>query len=90
MGWGSGVNDRGEEVGYLIPDVCAAPGCSQVIDRGLAYCCGGLEGEAFGRDGPGCGRYFCAEDLFMGTGHGAFLCKGCCDAWDKAHPEEGA
>lgn len=86
MGWGSGQNDRGEEVGYLIADVCGADGCDTVIDRGLAYCCGGLEGEAFGGDGPGCGRYFCEEHLFLGRN--MFLCQACSDAWDKAHPEE--
>lgn len=59
MGWGSGVNNACREVGYLVDATCDQPGCDTDIDRGLAYCCGGMH------DGGehGCGGYFCPEHL---------------------------
>lgn len=88
MGWGHGTLADGTEVGYLVEDVCSAD-CTAEIDRGLAYCCGGMHGGGE----HGCGRYFCAEHLFF-TGNeaesaGAQLCIECSDRWLAAHPNEG-
>lgn len=95
MGWGCGVNSRGVTVGYSIQAVCAEDGCDAPIDKGLAYCCGGLagvEGE------KGCGRYFCGQHLFP-SGRGGQLCESCSDLAEKAmaraelsallHPAQG-
>lgn len=60
MGWGSGENYRGEIVGYAHRGFCDEPGCDTVIDRGLGYTCGGLEGVEGER---GCGRHFCERHL---------------------------
>lgn len=56
MGWGSG-EARGRQVGYTWRAKCDWPGCGTMIDRGLAYCCGGMHGD----NECGCGNYFCAE-----------------------------
>ncbi len=61
MGWGSGINYKGEEIGYLHEAVCGYEGCGAEIDKGLSYCCGDLEGVGGER---GCGDYFCSEHLF--------------------------
>lgn len=62
MGWASGTNAAGREVGYLVGAVCDQDGCDEQIDRGLAYVCG--DG---GEDG--CGDYFCAEHLAYAVGN---------------------
>ncbi len=67
MGWGHGVNYKDEEIGYLVPDVCNQDDCTAKIDRGLAYCCGDLEGVDGSR---GCGGYFCYEHLFFSPAYG--------------------
>lgn len=59
MGWGSGLNQEGREVGYNVAASCDIKGCETVIHRGLAYCCGGLNSVAFGGDGEECGGYYC-------------------------------
>jgi hypothetical protein len=56
--WSYGEVD-GREVGYSIAATCDHPGCKSVIDRGLAYACGGKHGETE----YSCGGYFCAEHL---------------------------
>lgn len=88
MGWGSGTNAQGREVGYCIDATCDLEGCDVAIDRGLAYCCGGMH------DGGehGCGDYFCTDHLFMtgnesGESPGHFMCLACCDAWEAEHPD---
>lgn len=53
--------------GYGVPTYCEFPSCKRVIDRGMAYACGG---EPFSE--LGCDRYFCAKHLFF-TG---FKCDG--------------
>lgn len=59
MGWASGkVNGR--DVGYSIAAKCDWPGCGEMIDRGLAYRCGGLSGISLD-EGLGCGGYFCEQ-----------------------------
>jgi hypothetical protein len=47
------------DIGYGVPAVCDAPDCSERIDRGLGYVCGG---QPFGGD-DGCGLYFCSNHL---------------------------
>lgn len=68
MGWASGTNAEGREVGYSVEATCDDPLCDEAIDRGLAYCCGDMH------DGGqrGCGRYFCHTHLY-----GSSLCAGC-------------
>ncbi len=89
MGWGSGKNAQGREVGYSVEAVCDLDGCSAEIDRGLAYVCGGMHDG--GEDG--CGGYFCGEHRFL-TGWEdstkrpeGFLCLSCCDEWEQANPD---
>lgn len=99
MGWAFGQNNRGEEVGYGILDVCFEPLCAAKIDRGLAYCCGGLTSSAFGGTGPGCGQYFCGEHLYYVEyppwhdpevdGHPA-LCGACSERWEDLCRPSGA
>ena len=66
MGYGTYLLPDGREAGYNVDAVCDEPGCTQQIDRGLAYLCG---------DRPlglglttGCGGYFCGDHLFLGCG----------------------
>lgn len=63
MGWSVGFDSRwSRDIGYGVPATCDSPGCGKVIDRGLAYVCGG---EPYGGD-EGCGLFFCLElHLFM-------------------------
>lgn len=66
MGWSVGFDSHwNRDIGYGVIAYCDHPKCDKVIDRGLAYVCGGgpygessIEG---GRDG--CGLYFCYEHL---------------------------
>jgi hypothetical protein len=59
MGWQVGyVNGR--DVGYGVPAICDHPKCNEEIDRGLSYCCGGLDGV---EGETGCGLYFCTKHL---------------------------
>ncbi|NUK00583.1 hypothetical protein [Streptomyces lunaelactis] len=54
---------NGEEIeaGYGVQAVCEEPGCTEVIDRGLAYLCG----QTPGGDEYGCGGYFCPQHLHI-------------------------
>lgn len=81
MGWGTGTNAAGRDVGYMVQAECDEPGCTVEIDRGIAYVCGGMH------DGGehGCGRYFCGEHLGYVHGcHDAQLCDACHDSWEAA------
>lgn len=61
MGYGYYTLPDGREAGYNVTAFCDALGCTELIDRGLAYLCG------FAPDGHrddfawGCGRYFCHQ-----------------------------
>jgi hypothetical protein len=68
MGWSIGYdNNWKRDIGYGVPSICDHPGCTEKIDRGLSYVCGG---EPYGGD-DGCGLYFC-------TAHGGGCqCKQC-------------
>jgi len=68
--------------GYGVEDVCHEEGCSEEIDRGLAYLCGDEPGR---ESDHGCGRWFCSGHLYVpialdlprAAGH---LCGACLDA----------
>ena len=45
--------------GYGVPTICEQPNCTEEIDRGISYACGG---EPFSE--WGCDRYFCSKHLF--------------------------
>lgn len=84
MGWAyCGVDEDGRPIGYAVEAVCDHPECEEEIDRGLAYCCGGMHGgEAVqGEDGSfvtTCGRYFCPEHLgWVDVGEGHEVCEAC-------------
>lgn len=90
MGWSYGVNSEGREVGYSVPANCDKPGCYVIIDRGLAYVCGGMHNADWN---VGCGKYFCTEHLFLTgiedvpkeiSGPCVFLCGPCADEWEAA------
>lgn len=80
MSWAVGYDFRWHrDIGYGVPAICDDPDCSEPIDRGLAYVCGG---EPYGGD-EGCGLYFCGEHLYhapLGAkGYTAQKCVQCCD-----------
>ncbi len=60
MGWSIGYDDRWRrDIGYGVPAFCDHPDCSEEIDRGLSFVCGG---EPYG-GAHGCGLYFCGKHL---------------------------
>jgi hypothetical protein len=60
MGWAVGFDSRWQrDIGYGVPSVCDHPKCSEQIDRGLSYVCGGI---AYGGE-RGCGLFFCDKHL---------------------------
>lgn len=98
MGWGEGINSSGRRIGYLVDATCDEAGCDELIDRGLAFACGGEhDGGA-----DGCGRYFCGGHLCHPTVHRAVagvtlpylataqLCRECAEAWQASSGEDGS
>lgn len=74
MGWSIGYDDTNKrDVGYGVPAVCEHPDCSESIDRGMSFACGG------GFPSDGCGRYFCIS-------HGGGWQCSACKAGTDAHP----
>ncbi|NKS29300.1 hypothetical protein GS534_00985 [Rhodococcus hoagii] len=62
MGWSIGFDEKwGRDIGYGVPACCDHPGCSERIDRGLDYVCGG---EPYGGE-QGCGLYLCGRHLAL-------------------------
>lgn len=63
MGWSIGFDTRWNRwIGYGVPAYCDHPKCTEEIDRGLSYVCGGGpygENPRGGKDG--CGLYFCED-----------------------------
>lgn len=60
MGWANcGTDSKGRQIGYAHEATCDHPGCTEKIDRGLAYACGGMHGS----DSYMCEGYFCPEHL---------------------------
>lgn len=77
--------------GYDVEDHCHEPVCETVIDRGLAYLCGGTPGSP---DEYGCGQWFCGEHL-LGTPTGVSimgggLCRSCQTAYEHNHPDDSS
>ena len=61
MGWSIGFDSKwNRDIGYGVPATCDYPACGEVIDRGLAYVCGG---EPYGGE-HGCGLFFCEGHLW--------------------------
>jgi hypothetical protein len=81
------ITRNGETIqaGYNVPTICEEGGCNEQIDRGLAYLCGATPGG----DEYGCGGYYCARHLYLGSGAPVSegLCKRCDKRW--AEQEEG-
>ncbi len=75
MGWSVGEHN-GRDIGYGVPAVCDAPGCAEVIDRGLSYVCGG---EPYGGE-VGCGLFFCAQHRKRWK-QGYACCSRCADSF---------
>lgn len=67
MGWSIGFDSNwNRDIGYGVPAMCDHPRCSEKIDRGLSFVCGG---EPYG-GAKGCGLYFCGAHLSGGSGPG--------------------
>lgn len=88
MGWSIGYDEeRKRDIGYGVPARCDHPGCSEGIDRGLSYICGG----DIGGGEHGCGLFFCGNHrIHRNAGRG--LCARCAEGkppFDPApdHPD---
>lgn len=78
MSWAVGYDPRGgRDIGYGVPALCDQPDCTEEIDRGLGYVCGG---EPYGGE-EGCGLYFCGNHLCAGEECNQ-LCDRCVDGVD--------
>lgn len=81
MSWANcGDDSKGRPIGYAHAAICDHPGCTEEIDRGLSYACGGMHGE----DCDYCEGYFCAEHLVYADlpdhpNDGAFVCYACAE-----------
>lgn len=81
MGWSIGFDNRwNRDIGYGVPAFCDYPGCSEEIDRGLSFVCGG---EPYGGE-RGCGLYFCSEHL---RARGQQLCTRCAHSRKPFEPK---
>lgn len=78
MGWSIGYDSHWKrDIGYGVMAYCDHPRCNKVIDRGMAYICGGgLYGEGLDGERDGCGLFFCQDHLIIG------YCPKC-DRYDK-------
>ena len=66
MGWSIGFDSNwNRDIGYGVPAICDHPECSEEIDRGLSYVCGG---EPYGGDDGCCGLFFCYKHLYYKKG----------------------
>jgi hypothetical protein len=79
-------NGQKIEAGYGVEAVCEEDGCNERIDRGLAYLCGNEPGG----DEYGCGGYYCANHLFLGSGAPVSegLCERCAKRWEEESTRE--
>lgn len=83
MGWSIGFDSTWQrDIGYGVPAMCDHEGCTEKIDRGLAYVCGG---DPYGGE-EGCGLYFCSQHLFY-TGGMPQRCERCCDGEAPFEPK---
>lgn len=75
MSWAVGYDSHWRrDIGYGVPALCDHEGCTEPIDRGLSYICGG---EPYGGE-EGCGLYFCSRHLFLMRGFPQ-RCERCCE-----------
>lgn len=75
MSWAIGFDSKWQrDVGYGVPAYCDC-GCGAVIDRGLAYICGG---EMYGGE-FGCGLFFADAHLFFTEIGKPQLCTRCAE-----------
>jgi hypothetical protein len=64
MGWSIGFDSNwNRDIGYGVPAECDHPDCTEQIDRGLSYVCGG---NPYGEP-HGCGLFFCDKHLSYKT-----------------------
>lgn len=86
MGWSIGTGQDGRDIGYGVPALCDKPGCNEVINRGLDYCCGGYWSD------HGCGLYFCGSHQSYrtprGEDNGVNLCPRCYRYRSPYEPKE--
>lgn len=61
MGYAHYTLPDGREAGYGVQAECDAPGCVNMIDRGLSYLCGETPDGHRDPSEHGCGNYFCTE-----------------------------
>lgn len=89
MGWSIGYdNNWKRDIGYGVNSFCDHPRCSAVIDRGLAFVCGGQ--QPYGGD-SGCGLYFCSEHQqyhSFRNGDKGFYCFRCCSHKSPYRPKQ--
>jgi len=85
MGWSIGYDEKWQrDIGYGVPATCDHPGCTETIDRGLSYVCGG---EPHGGD-RGCGLYFCSTHMYWGDkDDDPQMCRQCCDGKEPFEPK---
>ena len=82
MGWSVGYDEKWKrDIGYGVPSICDHPGCSEKIDRGLAYVCGS---DPYGGE-FGCGLFFCEEHRqpTRARRSSAMVCQCCYWGWDR-------
>ena len=81
MGWSIGFDSNWQrDIGYGVPAYCDHPGCTEKIDRGLSYVCGG---EPYGGEN-GCGLFFCAKHIYC---NGTPQCERCMDGKKPFEPK---
>lgn len=88
MSWAVGFDYSWQrDIGYGVPAMCDDEDCTEVIDRGLDYVCGG---EPYGGV-SGCGLYFCHEHLYHQPLGGRVWtkqrCSRCCDGERSFRPK---
>ncbi len=84
MSWADcGTDSKGRPIGYAFAATCDHPGCTEEIDRGLAYACGGMHGTF-----NSCEGYFCEKHLFSVDDPFDWLNSGClCEKCKHEHNE---
>lgn len=87
MGWANcGTDSEGRPIGYAHQATCDHPGCTAIIDRGLAYACGGDHLA----DGVSCEGYFCDAHrqgwVKDERGEERMVCADCAARWREEHP----
>lgn len=81
MSWAVGYDDKWQrDIGYGVPAYCDHPGCTEKIDRGLAFIC--CAEQPYGGE-EGCGLYFCDHhgDSFDGR------CERCSEGKEPFEPK---